>query len=90
MSRTCREGPIPNGMRLFTAVGAKSCRSNALWEALRPHAPEFGTYVNAITEVEDDRVRLAFGPEKYERLAAIKATYDPNNVFRRNPKIKPV
>jgi hypothetical protein len=61
----------------------------SLWEALRPHAPEFGTYVNSITEVEGDRVRLAFGPEKYARLAAIKATYDPNNVFRRNPNIKP-
>ena len=61
----------------------------SLWEALRPHAPRFGTYVNSITEVEDDRVRLAFGPDKYERLAAIKATYDPDNVFRRNPNIKP-
>ena len=61
----------------------------SLWEALRPHSPQFGTYVNSITDVEDDRVRLAFGPDKYERLAAIKATYDPNNVFRRNPNIKP-
>ena len=60
-----------------------------LWEALRPHSPQFGTYVNSITEVEGDRVRLAFGPEKYERLATIKATYDPNNVFRRNPNIQP-
>ncbi len=61
----------------------------ALWEDLRPHGPRFGTYVNSITEVEEDRVRLAFGPEKYERLAAVKATYDPHNVFRRNPNIKP-
>ena len=61
----------------------------SLWEALRPHSPQYGTYVNSITEVEEDRVRQAFGPEKYERLARIKAIYDPNNVFRRNPNIKP-
>ena len=61
----------------------------ALWEDLHPHAPRFGTYVNSITEVAEDRVRSAFGPEKYERLAAIKATYDPGNVFRRNPNITP-
>jgi FAD/FMN-containing dehydrogenase len=61
----------------------------SLWDALRPHAPEFGTYVNSLTEAEGDRVRLAYGSEKYDRLARIKATYDPDNVFHRNLNIKP-
>ena len=61
----------------------------SLWEALRPHAPEFGTYVNSLTEADGDRVRLAYGPDKYERLARIKAMYDPDNVFHRNLNIKP-
>lgn len=61
----------------------------SFWDGLRPHAPQFGTYVNALTDAQDDRVRLAYGPEKYDRLARIKSIYDPHNVFRRNANIKP-
>ncbi|HWN35408.1 MAG TPA: FAD-binding oxidoreductase [Pseudonocardia sp.] len=63
---------------------AKSC-----WEAMRPHSPGIGAYVNAISEQDDVRVRASYGPAKYERLARIKASYDPGNVFHRNLNIKP-
>jgi Berberine and berberine like len=49
-----------------------------LWEALRPHAMGSGDgYINGITDFSDDRVRHSYGPAKYERLAQIKAQYDP-------------
>jgi len=60
-----------------------------LWEALHPHS--FGTeaYVNAMTEFDDDRVRAAYGPAKYQKLATIKGKYDPQNLFRHNANIQP-
>jgi len=36
-----------------------------------------------------DRVRAAFGADKYDRLVAIKRKYDPMNVFRINQNIVP-
>jgi hypothetical protein len=52
------------------------------WQALGPHTIGTGCYINAMTEFEDARVRASYGPEKYARLAGIKARYDPDNVFR--------
>lgn len=57
--------------------------------ALRPLSPGSETYVNAMTECEQDRVRAAYGSAKYERLARIKAAYDPRNLFHRNATITP-
>jgi len=61
-----------------------------LWEALLPHSGGAGSYVNFMTDIDDDRVRVSYGEEKYGRLARIKAEYDPNNVFHLNANIKPL
>ena len=49
-----------------------------------------GLYLNfaGLGEEKEALVRAGYG-ENYDRLAAIKATYDPGNLFRLNQNIKP-
>jgi FAD/FMN-containing dehydrogenase len=58
------------------------------WSALVPHAVGVGSYVNFMSEFEEDRVRSAYGA-KYDRLQQIKSRYDPDNVFHLNANITP-
>jgi len=61
------------------------------WRAMQPFASG-GVYVNYLGQEADEgaeRVQAAYGPPKYERLVALKNTYDPTNFFRFNQNIKP-
>ena len=52
------------------------------WEAMRPFSTG-GAYLNFMTADEGpERTRAAYGDTMYERLAALKQTYDPDNLFR--------
>ena len=46
-------------------------------------------YLNFLGDEGADRVRAAYGPDTYDRLATIKERYDPTNFFRVNQNIRP-
>ena len=56
------------------------------WSALSPY--HTSVYVNFLMEEGEDRIRQAYGA-KFDRLQALKRTYDPDNVFRLNQNIPP-
>jgi FAD/FMN-containing dehydrogenase len=61
------------------------------WAALHPYSAG-GAYVNMMMDAGDegsDRVRASYR-DSYDRLATIKAKYDPANLFRVNQNIKPM
>ena len=56
------------------------------WTRALPHSTG-GTYVNYLSEGED--VHAAYSDARFQRLAKIKAQYDPANLFRFNQNIPP-
>jgi len=48
-----------------------------------------GAYVNYLQDEGGDRALETYGAERYRRLARIKNSYDPDNVFRVNQNIRP-
>lgn len=74
---------------------AAHAQPNVAWarstsEAAKPFTNGH-VYVNYIGAGEaPDRVRAAFGADKYDRLVALKRKYDPTNLFRINQNISPV
>jgi FAD binding domain/Berberine and berberine like len=61
--------------------------SRTFWSALEPYHTT--VYVNFLMDEGQERVREAYGAEKYDRLKALKRRYDPDNVFRLNQNIPP-
>jgi len=57
------------------------------FEALHPYSAG-GAYVNMMMDEGQERVRASYRGN-YDRLASIKATYDPDNTFRVNQNIHP-
>jgi FAD/FMN-containing dehydrogenase len=62
--------------------------ARALYDAAAPFATG-GVYVNFMPEDETQRVRAGAYGGNYERLAKIKAQYDPKNLFRMNQNVPP-
>lgn len=72
-----------------SAVGFEEERewARSYWTALSPY--HSSVYVNFMMEEGEDRIRQAYGAEKYERLKTLKRKYDPENLFRLNQNINP-
>ena len=53
-----------------------------VWSATQPYVMP-AVFMNHMTADESqDRVRSAYGEEKYAKLTSLKSKYDPTNVFR--------
>jgi hypothetical protein len=84
----------------FTSIGlctapaeAESCTrwAREFWRAMQPYSTG-GVYVNYLGQEADEgseRIKAAYGPDKYQRLTALKNKYDPTNLFRLNQNIRP-
>jgi FAD/FMN-containing dehydrogenase len=48
-----------------------------------------GAYINFLSAEGEQRVRAAYGPEKFARLQALKDEWDPTNLFRLNQNVPP-
>jgi FAD/FMN-containing dehydrogenase len=57
------------------------------WRAASLSGAGYANY--APVDETPDRVRAAYGPERFDRLRKIKSRYDPDNVFRFNLNIAP-
>ena len=80
--------------QVFVGVDADPASATALrdwtigyWEALHPYSAG-GAYVNFMMDEGQARVKATYRGN-YDRLAQVKATYDPDNVFRVNQNIHP-
>jgi hypothetical protein len=61
--------------------------TKSYWDATHPYSAG-GAYVNFMMDEGQERVRATY-QGNYDRLARIKAAYDPSNSFRVNQNIRP-
>lgn len=58
----------------------------AAWSPLAPLS--HGAFLNFLSDASQTSVAAAYPGETYARLASVKATYDPDNVFNQNQNIR--
>ena len=82
-----------HALALWMEPDPETERAHVAWArdfatAMAPHTVP-GVYLNYTSDQGEERVRSTYGPEKYERLVALKDKYDPGNLFRLNQNIRP-
>jgi FAD/FMN-containing dehydrogenase len=72
-----------------THAAAETAWARRFCQALHPHGTG-SVYVNFLDSDDDtSRTLEAYGDHAYQRLAQVKAMYDPDNVFHHNKNIRP-
>jgi hypothetical protein len=74
-------GPLSQEQQLKQSV-ADVLEGMKPWQADR-------RFVNNLAPDEATEAAAIYGPERYQRLASIKKTYDPSNMFRLNHNVIP-
>jgi hypothetical protein len=75
--------------RVITASDPDYDDARAVYNAaIHPHSGSEGGYVNFMSGDDDHRAAENYGAN-YERLSAVKAVYDPDNLFHVNQNIAP-
>jgi FAD/FMN-containing dehydrogenase len=77
---TTTVGPQP-------VVEAAGPALDAVWARLAPYVT--GAYANFLTTATDEDVAAIYPTKTYERLAAVKRRYDPDNLFAGNHNVRP-
>ena len=82
-----------HALALWMEPDAATAEAHMAWarelaDDLAPHATD-GVYLNFTSDEGEERVRSTYGPERFDRLVALKDRYDPTNMFRLNQNIPP-
>jgi FAD/FMN-containing dehydrogenase len=80
---------MANVAAFYTGSGDRDAKVDWVDGLTRELRDGTSAYVNFIGDEGPARVRDAYPGETYDRLAAIKRRYDPDNVFRRNQNVEP-
>ena len=82
---------ILGGWELASADEENIAWTRETWKTVQPFASKavYVNYLNAEADEGSERIKAAYGPEKFARLAVLKAEYDPDNLFRMNQNIRP-
>ncbi len=86
-----RQAPVAV-LALTRAESAEAMPAATAWAdgvLARLRSRGVGAYSNFLEDEGEARVREAYPHSTYRRLAAAKAVWDPENVFRRNHNIRP-
>jgi len=81
---------LVNVAAFYTSPEDRVVRTEWVKEFARAVQPnDRGAYVGFLSDEGDGRVRSAYPGATWDRLRSVKATYDPENLFRLNQNIRP-